>query len=121
MYTGFPSGSVVKNLPANSGSISGLGRSPGEGHGNALQYSCLEKSHGQSSPTGYTVHWAAKSWAQLRDLNTTHVYVYINFKYHYIYVVINTYSFVYRMNNETQTILILEFIQPLSKLKENCN
>ena len=39
---------VVKNPPANagdlrdSGSIPGLGRSPGEGHGNPLQYSCLE-------------------------------------------------------------------------------
>ena len=40
---------VVKNLPANAGdvrdqgSIPGLGRSPGEGNGNSLQYSCLEK------------------------------------------------------------------------------
>ena len=36
--------SVVKNLPANAGdmgSIPGLGRSPGEGNGNLLQYSCL--------------------------------------------------------------------------------
>ena len=39
---------VVKNLPVNaadarnSGSISGLGRSLGEGHGNPIQYSCLE-------------------------------------------------------------------------------
>ena len=39
---------VVKNLPASAGeirdigSIPGLGRSPGGGHGNALQYSCLE-------------------------------------------------------------------------------
>ena len=39
---------VVKNLPANAGdlrdlgSIPGLGRSPEEGHGNPLQYSCLE-------------------------------------------------------------------------------
>ena len=39
---------MVKNLPANAGdirdmgSIPGLGRSPGEGHGNPLQYSCLE-------------------------------------------------------------------------------
>ena len=44
---GFPGGSVVKNSPANAedpGSISGLGRSPGEGHGNPLQYSCLEIS-----------------------------------------------------------------------------
>ena len=43
---GFPSGSVVKNLPAKAGdagdkgSIPDLGRSPGEGNGNPLQYSC---------------------------------------------------------------------------------
>ena len=40
----FLSGSVVKNLPANTGdmgSIPGLGRSPGKGNGNSLQYSCL--------------------------------------------------------------------------------
>ena len=42
---GFTSGSVVNNLPANAGdmgSIPGLGRSPGEGNGKLLQYSCLE-------------------------------------------------------------------------------
>ena len=42
---GFPGGIVVKNLPANAGdagSVAGLGRSPGEGNGNPLQYSCLE-------------------------------------------------------------------------------
>ena len=42
---GFPGGSVVKNLPSNSGdagSIPGSGRSPGEGNGYRLQYSCLE-------------------------------------------------------------------------------
>ena len=41
---GFPGGSVVNNLPTNSGdvrSISGLERSPGEGNDNSLQYSCL--------------------------------------------------------------------------------
>ena len=44
---GFPGGSVVKNLPANAGdarhvgSILGSGRSPGGGHGNPVQYSCL--------------------------------------------------------------------------------
>ena len=39
---GFPGGSVVKNLPANAGDvslISGLGRFPGVGNGNPLQYS----------------------------------------------------------------------------------
>ena len=42
---GFPSDSVVKNPPANLGDLSlipGSGRSPGEGNGNPLQYSCLE-------------------------------------------------------------------------------
>ena len=41
---GFLGGSVVKNLPANAGdagSIPGMGKSPGEGNGNPLQYSCL--------------------------------------------------------------------------------
>ena len=40
----FPGGSVVKNLPANAGdvgSIPGTERSPGDGNGNPLQYSCL--------------------------------------------------------------------------------
>ena len=36
------------------GSIPGSGRSPGEGNGNPLRYSCLEKSHGQRSLTGYS-------------------------------------------------------------------
>ena len=41
---GFPGGTVVKNPSANTGdtsSISGPGRSPGEGNGNSSQYSCL--------------------------------------------------------------------------------
>ena len=44
---GFPGGTVVKNQPANAGdardtgSIPGSGRSPGEGNGHLLQYSCL--------------------------------------------------------------------------------
>ena len=45
---GFPGGTMVKNLPANAGdagdtgSVPGLGRSPGGRNGNLLQYSCLE-------------------------------------------------------------------------------
>ena len=42
---GFPGGALVKNLPANAGdpgSIPGSGRSPGEGNGHPLQYSCLD-------------------------------------------------------------------------------
>ena len=47
IYKDFPGGSVVKNPVANAGdtgdagSIPGSGRSPGEGNGNPLQYSCL--------------------------------------------------------------------------------
>ena len=44
MLLGFPGGSVVKNSPANAGDkglIPESGRSPGEGNGNPLQYSCL--------------------------------------------------------------------------------
>ena len=43
--TGFPRSSVSKESACNAGdlgSISGLGRSPGEGNGNPLKYSCLE-------------------------------------------------------------------------------
>ena len=60
----------VKNLPANvgdvrdTGSISGLRRSPGGGHGNPLQYSCLENLHGQRSLVGYS------PWGH-RELNMT--------------------------------------------------
>ena len=55
---GFPGGTVVKNPPANSGdirdegSISGSRRSSGGGHGNPLQYSCLE------NPMDRGVWWA---------------------------------------------------------------
>ena len=50
MNLGFPCGVVVKDLPANAGDargadlILGLGRSPGVGNGNPLQYSCVENS-----------------------------------------------------------------------------
>ena len=41
------------------GSIPGLGRSPGGGHGDPLQYSCLENPHGQRSLVGYSP-WGRK-------------------------------------------------------------
>ena len=60
---------VVKNLPANAGDIKdmgwipGLGRSPGEGQGNPLQYSGLENS------TDCIVHGVAKNWTRLTDFH----------------------------------------------------
>ena len=52
---GFPGGSEVKASACNAGdlgSIPGLGRSPGEGNGNPLQYSCLEKTPWTEEPGG---------------------------------------------------------------------
>ena len=57
---------VVKNMPANAGddrdsvSIPGSGRSPGGGHGNPLQYSCLENSMNREAWWA-TVRGVAKS------------------------------------------------------------
>ena len=45
LFPGFPGGLEVKAAASNAGdpaSIPGSGRSPGEGNGNPLQYSCLE-------------------------------------------------------------------------------
>ena len=59
---GFPGGSVAKNLPASAGDkglIPGSGRSPGEGNGNPLQYSCLGKPMCRGAWWA-TVHGVAK-------------------------------------------------------------
>ena len=63
---------MVKNLPANAGHvrdvglIPGLGRSPGEGHGNPLQYSCLENPMDRGAWRA-TAHRVAKSWTPLSN------------------------------------------------------
>ena len=65
---------VVKNRPANAGdirdvcSIPGSGRTPGGGHGNALQYSCLENPMDLGALWA-TVHRLAKSQIQLKQLS----------------------------------------------------
>ena len=59
---GFPGGSDGKESSCNvgdMGSIPGLGGSPGGGHGNPLQYSCLEISHEQRRLAGYSP-WSHK-------------------------------------------------------------
>ena len=62
---------VVKILPANTGdirdmdSLPGLGRSPGGGHSNPLQYFCLENPMDRGAWQAM-VHRAAKSWTQLK-------------------------------------------------------
>ena len=64
---------MVKNLPANAGDIRdtgstpGLGRSPGEGNGNPLQYFCLENPTDRGA-LWTTVSEVAQSQTQLSDL-----------------------------------------------------
>ena len=61
---GFPGGSNGKEFASNAGdlgSIPGLGRYPGGGHGNPLQYSCLENPHGQRSLASYSL-WGHKEF-----------------------------------------------------------
>ena len=77
--SGFPDSSVVKNLPTNAGdtgSIPGLGRSPGEGNGNSLQYSCL----GNPTERGTwqaTVHGVTKGSDSTQPLNNKALYLVI--------------------------------------------
>ena len=62
--------SVVKNLPSNAGdtgaagSIPGSGRSPGEGNGNPLHYSCLENSMDRGA-------WWAAVYGAVKESDTT--------------------------------------------------
>ena len=64
---GFPSGSVVKNQPANAGDVGlipGLGRSPGKGNDKPLQYSCLENPMDRGA-------WQAIDHGVAKELDTT--------------------------------------------------
>ena len=66
---------MVKSLPANAGdpgSIPGSGRPPGGGHGNPLQYSCLENPM-DGGAWWATVHGVTESQTQLSDSHTLYV------------------------------------------------
>ena len=67
----FSGGSVVKNPPVSvgdSGSVLGLGRSPGKGNGNPLQYSCLGKPMDRGAWWA-TVHGVTKELNGTKQLN----------------------------------------------------
>ena len=69
----FPGGSDSKASVYNVkdlGSIPGLGNSPGGGHGNPLQYSCMENPHGQRSPAGCSP-WGCKKSNMTEWLSTS--------------------------------------------------
>ena len=68
-YMGFPGGSEGKESACNAGdlgSIPGLGRSPGGGHCNPLQYSCLENPMDRGAWQAI-VPGVTKSWTRLHD------------------------------------------------------
>ena len=78
---------VVKNPPANAGDVGdghlipGLGRSPGGGHGNPPQYSCLRNTHGQGSLVGYSP-WGRKESDMAEQLSTAqHINNYLKCKW----------------------------------------
>ena len=63
---------TVKNPPAmweDLGSIPGLGKCPGGGHGNPLQCSCVENPHGQRSLSGFSP-WGHKELGMTEQLST---------------------------------------------------
>ena len=69
LVNGFLHGSGGKESACNvgdMGSIPRSGRSPGEGHGNPLQYSCLENPMDRGAWWA-TVHGVAESWTRLSD------------------------------------------------------
>ena len=79
---GFPGGSDGGETASNAGdqdSIPRFGRSPGGGHGNPLQYSCLENPHGQRSLVGCRP-WGCKESDKTEWLSTAHVLI-LGFKY----------------------------------------
>ena len=74
---GFPHSSVGKSSACNAGdpgSIPGSGRSPGEGIGYPLQYSCLENPHGGRSLVGYSP-WGFKESNTTELLSTAQHYI----------------------------------------------
>ena len=78
---GFPGGSEVKVSASNagdSGLIPGSGRSPGEGNGNPLQYSCLENPM-DGGAWWATVHGVTKSRTRLSDFTFSFTYGYLIF------------------------------------------
>ena len=66
---GWPSGNESACNAGDLGSIPGLGRSPREGNGNPLQYSCLENPM-DGGAWRVTVYRVAKSWTWLSDLTS---------------------------------------------------
>ena len=72
-HSGFPGGSVTKNPPTNAGDVGSTrdpGRSPGEGNGTPLQYSCQENSTDRGA---WLSPWGHKEFDTTERLSTQHI------------------------------------------------
>ena len=88
-HKGFPGGSDGKVSAHNvrdAGSIPGPGRSPGEGNGDPLQYSCLENSM-DGGAWSATVHGVAKIQTRLSDFTLPH-FVILMFYFIFIFILL---------------------------------
>ena len=88
---GFHGGSDDKESACNMrdlGSIPGLRKSPGGGHGNPFQYSCLENPHGQSSLAGYSP-WGCKESYMTEKLSTARNKPMCQSRFRNMYLIVN--------------------------------
>ena len=77
LFLGFPGGSDGKESAYNVGDlglIAGVGKSPGGGHGNPVQYSWLENPHGQGSLGGYSPQGCTESDPTEATKHSTHTH-----------------------------------------------
>ena len=104
----FPGGSEVKVSAWNTGdqdSIPGSGRSPGEGNGNPLQYSCLENPM-QGGAWQATVHGVAKSQTRLSDFTSLQKLKVVTFTFIILHTIQHLHTF--------QDILLLKMSNMLN-------
>ena len=66
----------------DTGSIPGFGRSPGEGHGNPLQYSCIDSLVDRGAWQA-TVHRVTQSWTRLKQLSILTVIMQLPMPFNY--------------------------------------
>ena len=110
---GFTHGSEVKASACNAGDLvsnPGLGRSPGEGNGNPLQYSCLENPMDRGASWA-TVHRVAKSWTRLSYFTSLSSHHKEKFFFFSFYLVLTKW-----MLTKLTVVIILQYVQ----IKPSC-
>ena len=106
---------MIKNPPTNAGgagSILGSGRSPGEGNGNPLQYSCLGNLMDGEDPERATVHEVTKESDRTKH-STAHSFVKKNFSLSHI-------CYQYGLKSIKGLILMLQKVKSESEVSQLC-